>query len=56
MEAAQWGEQANLSEARFLHGTLSDASHMHAAFPKSYFDRIGLVSLLGIQRRFSWVS
>jgi hypothetical protein len=22
MEAAQWGEQANLSEARFLHGTL----------------------------------
>jgi len=33
-----------------------DASHMHAAFPQSYFDRMGLVSLLVTQRRFSWVS
>jgi len=24
--------------------------------PKSYFDRMGLVSLLVTQRRFSWVS
>ena len=28
------------------------ASHMHAAFPKAYFDRLGLVSLLTEQRRF----
>lgn len=33
-----------------------DASHMNAAFPKSYFDRMGLVSLLATQQRFSWVS
>ena len=25
---------------------------MHAAFPKAYFDRLGLVSLLTEQRRF----
>ena len=28
------------------------AAHMHAAFPKSYFDRCGLLSLLEQQRRF----
>ena len=28
------------------------ASHMHAAFPSAYFDRLGLVSLLTEQRRF----
>jgi RNA-directed DNA polymerase len=33
-----------------------DASHMHAAIPQSYFDRMGLVSLLATQRRFSRVS
>jgi len=33
-----------------------DASHMHAAYPKSWFDRMGLVSLLDTQRRFSLVS
>lgn len=32
------------------------ASHMNAAFPKSWFDRQGLVSLLDTQRRFSLVS
>lgn len=32
------------------------ASHMHAAYPKSWFDRCGLVSLLDTQRRFSLVS
>lgn len=32
------------------------ASHMNAAFPKSYFDRMGLVSLLDTQRRFQRVS
>ena len=29
------------------------ASHMNAAYPKSWFDRMGLVSLLETQRRFS---
>jgi len=32
------------------------ASHMNDAFPKSWFDRMGLVSLLDSQRRFSLVS
>jgi RNA-directed DNA polymerase len=32
------------------------ASHMNAAYPKSWFDHMGLVSLLDTQRRFSWVS
>jgi group II intron reverse transcriptase/maturase len=32
------------------------ASHMHAAFPKSWFDRWGLLSLLDTQRHFSRVS
>ncbi len=33
-----------------------DASHMNAAYPKSWFDRMGLVSLLDTQRRFSLAS
>jgi len=33
-----------------------DSLHMPAAFPKSWFDRMGLVSLLDTQRRFSSVS
>jgi len=32
------------------------AAHMNAAYPKSWFDRMGLVSLLDTQRRFSSVS
>jgi hypothetical protein len=28
------------------------AAHMHAAFPKSYFDRCGLLALLDQRRRF----
>jgi hypothetical protein len=32
------------------------ASHMNQAFPKSWFDRMGLVSLLDTQRRFQSVS
>jgi RNA-directed DNA polymerase len=32
------------------------ASHMHAAFPKSYFDRCGLLSLLEQRLRFQWTS
>ena len=32
------------------------ASHMNAAFPKAYFDRLGLVSLLDSQRRIQCVS
>jgi RNA-directed DNA polymerase len=30
------------------------ASHMNEAFPKSYFDRLGLVSLLDLLRRFQF--
>ena len=33
-----------------------NASHMNEAYPKSWFDRMGLVSLLETQRRFSLVS
>lgn len=32
------------------------ASHMNEAYPKSYFDNMGLVSLLDTQRRFSTAS
>jgi len=32
------------------------ASHMNEAYPKSWFDRLGLLSLLDTQRRFSLVS
>lgn len=31
------------------------ASHMNAAYPKSYFDALGLVSLLDTQQRFQLV-
>lgn len=34
----------------------SGASHMHEAYPKSWFDRLGLVSLLDTQRRLALVS
>src|SRR5437660_8036021 len=34
----------------------SGASHMHAAFPKSWFDSLGLVSLLDTVQRFQRVS
>jgi RNA-directed DNA polymerase len=34
----------------------SGASHMNQAFPKSYFDRLGLVSLLDTVRRLQGVS
>jgi RNA-directed DNA polymerase len=61
---AQHLMRAGLSEARAWQSATNgrgpwwngDASHMHAALPKSYFDRMGLVSLLVTQRRFSWVS
>jgi len=61
---AQHLMRAGLSEARAWQSATNgrgpwwngDASHMHAALPKSYFDRMGLVSLLATQRRFSWVS
>jgi hypothetical protein len=61
---AQHLMRAGLGEARAWQSATNgrgpwwngDASHMHAAFPKSYFDRMGLVSLLVTQRRFSWVS
>ena len=32
------------------------ASHMHTAFPKSYFDRCGLLSLLEQRLRLQWTS
>jgi len=34
----------------------SGASHMNAAFPKSFFDRLGLVSLLDTVRRLQCLS
>lgn len=34
----------------------SSASHMHSAFPKSYFDALGLLSLLDTQRRLQRTS
>ena len=34
----------------------SGASHMNAAFPKSFFDRLGLVSLLDTTRRLQCLS
>ncbi len=34
----------------------ADASHMHAAFPKSWFDHLGLVSLLDTVQRLQRVS
>ena len=32
------------------------ASHMNAAYPKTFFDRMGLVSLMDTHRRFQCVS
>jgi RNA-directed DNA polymerase len=32
------------------------ASHMNEAYPKSYFDNLGLISLLDQQRKFQLVS
>lgn len=34
----------------------SGASHMNEAFPKSYFDRMGLISLLSEKRRAQWAT
>jgi hypothetical protein len=31
------------------------ASHMHTAYPKSFFDTLGLVSLLNTRQRFQFV-
>ena len=44
---------ATTSRGPWWHG---GASHMNAAAPKSWFDRMGLLSLLATQRRFSLVS
>lgn len=56
--------RAGLSERRAWQSAINgrgpwwngDASHMNKAYPKSWFDRLGLVSLLDTQRRFSLVS
>lgn len=61
---AQHLMRAGLSEARAWQSATNghgpwwngDASHMNAAYPKSWFDRRGLVSLPATQRRFSLVS
>jgi len=51
-ESRAWQSATNGRGPRWNGG----ASHMNAAFPKSWFDRMGLVSLLDTQRRFSLVS
>ena len=51
-EARAWQSATNGRGPSWNGGT----SHMHAAYPKSWFDRMGLVSLLDAQRRFSQVS
>jgi RNA-directed DNA polymerase len=56
--------RAGLSEARAWQSATNGhgpwwnggASHMNEAYPKSWFDRMGLVSLLDTQQRFSLVS
>jgi RNA-directed DNA polymerase len=56
--------KAGLTEERAWHSATngrgpwwnSGASHMNQAYPKSYFDRIGLVSLLDAVRRLQCVS
>ena len=56
--------QAGLKEERAFRSAFnqrgpswnSDASHMNAAFPKSFFDRLGLVSLLDTTRRHQCLS
>lgn len=47
MGAARRGEAAHIVKAR---------SYMNAAFPKFYFDRLGLVSLLDTPRRLQCLS
>lgn len=47
-EARAWRSATNGRGAWWNAG----ASHMNAAFPKSFFDRMGLVSLVDIHRRF----
>ena len=55
--------KAGLTEARAFRSAFnqrgawwnSGASHMNQAFPKSYFDRLGLVSLLDTMRRLQCV-
>jgi RNA-directed DNA polymerase len=61
---AQHLMRAGLSEARAWQSATNEhgpwwnggASHMNEAYPKSWFDRMGLVSLLDLQRRFSLAS
>lgn len=56
--------KAGLQEARAFRSAFnqrgpwwnSGASHMNAAFPKSFFDRLGLVSLLDTTRRLQCLS
>lgn len=56
--------KAGLKEARAFRSAFnqrgpwwnSGASHMNAAFPKSFFDRLGLVSLLDTTRRLQCLS
>ena len=56
--------KAGLAEARAFRSAFnqrgpwwnSGASHMNQAFPKSFFDRLGLVSLLDTVRRLQCVS
>ncbi|MBS0552392.1 MAG: group II intron reverse transcriptase/maturase, partial [Proteobacteria bacterium] len=56
--------KAGLKEERAFRSALnqrgpwwnSGASHMNAAFPKSFFDRLGLVSLLDTTRRLQCLS
>ena len=35
-----------------VHGGTAGAIHMNASFPKSYFDKLGLVSLLNQHEQF----
>jgi RNA-directed DNA polymerase len=51
-EVQAWGSATNGRGPWWNAG----ASHMHAAFPKSYFDRCGLLSLLEQRLRFQWTS
>ena len=51
--AARAWQSANNGRGPWWNG---GAPHMHEAFPKSWFDRMGLVSLLDTQRRFLLVS
>jgi RNA-directed DNA polymerase len=53
LDAQRAWHSATTGRGPWWHG---GASHMHAAFPQSWFDRMGLLSLLATQRRFSSVS